>query len=255
MKIVIFGSGNVAWVLGHLLQKKGHNIAQVIARNVENGQALADALHCSYTPAVADAHTDADIFLLAVADNALYGLPAVLPVSKAIVVHTAGAISMDMLKMHPNHGVFYPLQTINRFNNQRFSASLPLLITANNTESANQLLELAHSISTQVQLLNDKERLVLHLAAVMVNNFTNHLYVLAQKLCEAEAVPFELLHPIITQTALQVQGQSAVLLQTGPALRQDTATMQKHINLLQQYPSLKNIYLKLSESIINFKPA
>jgi predicted short-subunit dehydrogenase-like oxidoreductase (DUF2520 family) len=252
MKIVIFGSGNVAWVFGHLFRHAGQQVLQVIARNPDTGKALASSLSVPYSSAVSDADKDADVYLLAVSDNALYSLPAQLPLSRAIVVHTAGAVGMEVLQNHARCGVLYPLQSM-QYKPAITDLAIPLLVYGNDDAATATITQLAQSISSTVQQLNDEQRLALHLAAVLVNNFTNHLYALASNFCKEQQVPFELLYPIITHTATQIKGQEPHSLQTGPALRQDTATMQKHIMLLQKYPGLRNLYLKLSESIINSK--
>ena len=98
---------------------------------------------------------------------------------------------------------------------------------------------------------NIRWRLGFHLAAVFCNNFVNHLYALAERFCRTEEIDFNLLLPLIKETALRVNDLSPSVAQTGPAIRQDTDTIEKHLTLLKNYPQLTRIYTLLTESIFN----
>ena len=250
MRIVIVGSGNVATVLGGLIKKAGHEILQVISRDAAHAKELADELGCSYTDHDGMVNKDADIYLISVKDSALYELNKFFNVGNKLVLHTAGSISKDVLQsISTNYGVLYPLQSLRKEMNT--VSSIPLLIDGNTNEALILIEDFGRSISDNVSKAGDEERLKLHVAAVIVSNFTNHLYALAEDFCKKEQVDFQLLVPLIRETADRVTSNSPAAVQTGPALRNDIFTLDKHLRLLSAYPKLKYLYLKFTESIMN----
>ena len=250
MKVVIIGSGNVATVLGRLIVKNHHQLLQVVSRNAEHAMTLASELHCSMADYQCEIDKNADLYLIAVNDGALYEINNYLHLDKAIVVHTAGSISADVLKhISLNYGVLYPLQSLRK--EMETAHEIPLLVDGNSKETVKYIEDFALTISKTVSIANDEERLKLHVAAVIVNNFTNHLYTLAEEFCEKEKVDFKMLVPLIWETANRIAKHSPSSVQTGPALRNDMFTLDKHLRLLINYPKLKYIYLKMTESIMN----
>ena len=101
---------------------------------------------------------------------------------------------------------------------------------------------------------SDDQRLKLHLAAVIVNNFTNHLYALAADYCDNEQIDFKMLQPLIEETALRLREHLPRDVQTGPAIRKDMITIDKHLRILSEHPALKKIYLQMTDSIMNAAP-
>jgi predicted short-subunit dehydrogenase-like oxidoreductase (DUF2520 family) len=250
MRIVIIGSGNVATILGRLIQKAGHEILQVVSRDATHARALAGELQSSYADQDGTIDKNADLYLIAVKDSALYELNKSFNVGNKLVLHTAGSISKDVLQsISTNYGVLYPLQSLRK--EMDTTAVIPLLIDGNTNEAIVLIEDFAHSISDSVSVAGDEERLKLHVAAVIVSNFTNHLYALAEQFCVQENVDFKMLVPLIRETADRVAGNSPAAVQTGPALRNDIFTLDKHLRLLNAYPKLKYLYLKFTESIMN----
>jgi predicted short-subunit dehydrogenase-like oxidoreductase (DUF2520 family) len=249
MRIVIIGSGNVATVLGRLCKQKGHEINQVISRNRGHARILADELDCLYGDYGDKPDDQSQIFVVAVADNFLYELNKHFKPGNKLVVHTAGSVSKDVLKdISTNYGVLYPLQSLRK--EKDYTADIPLMIDGNTAETVTLIEDFAKTLSHNVALATDEERLKLHVAAVVVSNFTNHLYALAEDFCLKENIDFKVLIPLIKETAERVQSISPGLAQTGPAARNDVFTLDKHIKLLANYPQLKYIYLKLTDSIM-----
>ena len=120
----------------------------------------------------------------------------------------------------------------------------------NDDKAKKTLSALAKSIAPEAMVeANDEERLKLHVAAVFASNFTNHLYALAENYCRKEKIDFRQLLPLITETALRIKEISPRAAQTGPAIRHDGDTIQKHLDLLKDHPHLKDIYVLLTESI------
>lgn len=230
MRITIIGTGNVATVLDKRIRLAGHTVSQV---NSRTGLDTIDKT--------------ADLYIIAVSDSALYDFP--LRLGDKLVVHTAGSVSKDILKnISSNYGVLYPLQSLRK--ELDTVAEIPLLIDASNEENKQLLRAFAANISAQVDEADDTERKKLHVAAVIVSNFTNHLYALAEDYCNKESLDFRLLYPLIQETALRIQAFSPAQLQTGPAARRDEITIDRHIALLQAHPALQQLYRKLTESIM-----
>ena len=251
MTLVIIGAGNVATVLGRLFIKNGHSVLQVVSRSSNTAQELATELACDFTDNSASVNMMADIYLVAIADKELVGLGGQLQLGNKLVVHTAGSVSKDVLKnISNNYGVIYPLQSLRKhhFNLQQ---DIPLLIDANTDFSREILLKLAKTISNNTRLAGDEMRMKLHVAAVFVSNFTNHLYELAALYCDKEGADFKLLLPLIGETAIRLQHYKPYEMRTGPAARKDMDTISAHLKLLDTYPELTDIYLKMTSSIIN----
>lgn len=249
MKVVIIGSGNVASVLGRLIKRNGHEIVQVISRNAGHAKMLADELQCPSSDNNSAVDMNAGVYLIAVNDGALYELNKSFHLGQKLIVHTAGSVPMDILKdISLNYGVLYPLQSLRK--EMDYPADIPFLIDGNTEETMTLIEDFAQTISGTVAKAGDEERLKLHVAAVVVSNFTNHLYALAEDFCKKENIDFKLLAPLIKETAQRIETHSPASVQTGPALRNDVFTLDKHLRLLSNHPKLKYIYLKLTDSIM-----
>ena len=245
IKIVILGAGNVGTHLFRVFtQAKEVHVVQWYNRSLENIKqypkevAITDQLgHLE----------EADVYLVALSDDAIPITANELAPLKGIVAHTAGSVPMDVLKHHTNQGVFYPLQTFSKNRAVDFK-SIPICIEANNDQNKETLTKLAHAIGENIHYINSTQRMGLHTAAVFVNNFTNHLYQVGAQICEEQEVPFDLLRPLIAETAVKIESITPKEAQTGPALRNDKTTVQKHIDQLSN-PVFKKLYLTLTESI------
>lgn len=249
MKVVIIGSGNVATVLGRLFKKNGHDIIQVVSRNVDHAGLLAAEFGCPFADNVGKIVQDGEVYLVAVSDGALYSLNNSIHLDKKLVLHTAGSVPIDVLKdISVNYGVLYPLQSLRK--EMDYPDDIPFLIDGNTEETITLIEDFAKIISANVVKASDDERLKLHVAAVIVSNFTNHLYALAEDFCKQENIDFKLLSPLINETAIRVAKVSPSTMQTGPAARNDLFTLDKHLRLLANHPKLKYIYLKLTDSIM-----
>ncbi|MEO6133926.1 MAG: Rossmann-like and DUF2520 domain-containing protein [Ginsengibacter sp.] len=249
MKIVMVGSGNTATVLCVLLKKGGHEIVQVVSRSMENAQALASLYNARYDVLTASNFAEADIYILALSDVALEHLDKITALKDKFIVHTAGAISINVLKeLSQMNGVLYPLQTLSKFSEN--IPEIPFLVDGNNQESLHRVIGLAKTLSPNVSEANDTERLNYHVAAVFVGNFANHMFALGELFCKKERLEFKTLLPLINEVNARVNSHSPFLTQTGPAIRDDIFTLNRHLQALSSHPELKYVYLKLSESII-----
>jgi len=176
-----------------------------------------------------------------------------LQLPRKVVAHTAASVSKDVLKNVSDHyGVFYPLQSLHKEDFDLPEA--PIFFDGSDEITKKKLESLANSISPQhVSQAGDDARLKLHVAAVFVNNFTNHLYSLAEDYCKKEGIDFKELLPLIEETATRIKDISPSKSQTGPAARNDEETIQKHLELLKTYPELRKVYEFLTSSIKSFK--
>jgi predicted short-subunit dehydrogenase-like oxidoreductase (DUF2520 family) len=250
MEIVIIGTGNTATVLGRKLKKAGHTILQVFGRDSMAASRLAYELGTESTNYWNVVNKNAHLYILAVSDIAIDEIVKELHLEGKIIVHTAASVSKEVLKDKAEHyGVFYPLQSLKKEIDHL--PAIPIIIDASDSSTLNELEALAHSISDRVVEAGDDTRTKLHLAAVFVNNFVNHIYVLAEKYCENEGIDFNLLLPLIEETALRLNEVSPSKAQTGPAIRNDRTTIEKHLQMLAKYPQMKKLYELFSESIFN----
>lgn len=248
MNIVIIGTGNTATVLGRKFRKAGHSIVQVFGRDNRAASELAYELGTESTNYWNVVNRTADLYILAVSDIAVEEIFRELHLSDKTVVHTAASVSKNVLKGDTEHyGVFYPLQSLKK--GLGALPDIPIIIDASDAETLFMLEGLAYTISDKVVEAGDEQRLKLHLAAVVVNNFTNHLLVLVEEYCLTEGLDFSLLWPLIRETSSRLETLSPAKSQTGPAVRNDRPTIEKHLALLQHHPRLKKIYELFTESI------
>lgn len=249
MDIVILGSGNVAAVLGRKFKSAGHKILQIYSRNSSAASALAYEWDTESTNYKSLINKEAEVYIIAVDDNAIKDVVTELSLPGKVVAHTAASVPKEILKNVSSHfGVFYPLQSLRK--EMSSLPDVPVFVEGNDDVTSGMLTALATSISdSSVVKAGSDERLKLHLAAVLVNNFTNHLYALAEEYCTKEGLDFKQLLPLIIETATRLNEISPKQTQTGPAMRHDSETIHKHLELLKNYPQLKNIYVLLTESI------
>jgi hypothetical protein len=241
MKVVMIGSGNVATVLGGKVVAARHEMLQVVARRREPAALLAGEWGCACTTRWEEIDPAADIYIVAISDRGLERLGDVLSLPGRLVVHTAGAVSVSaLLPVSANSGVLYPLQSLKAA--VRPFPAIPLLVDAHRPEDLPVIETFAGTLSRQVERADDSARLKLHLGGVLVNNFSNFLYTLADDFCGKEGIDFSLLQPIIRETAERVGRFAPRDLQTGPAVRGDKITGDKHLKLLSNYKDIKELY-------------
>ncbi|WP_350286067.1 Rossmann-like and DUF2520 domain-containing protein [uncultured Croceitalea sp.] len=244
LSIVLLGTGNVAHHLFNAFQTSDTaNVIQVYGRTPKKLEHFST--NCATTMTI-QGLLEADLYLIAVSDNAIASISASLRSKKGIVAHTSGSVAMALISSE-RKAVFYPLQTFTKGKKTDF-AHIPICIEASVQNDLEILKALGESISASVHQISSLQRRKLHLAAVLVNNFTNHLYGIADDICETEALSFNLLKPLIIETAEKIMELTPKEAQTGPARRNDIETMQQHLELLDK-PIQKKIYQLLSESI------
>jgi predicted short-subunit dehydrogenase-like oxidoreductase (DUF2520 family) len=249
---VIIGTGNVAWHLGRALKAKNISILQIAGRTGNHAMKLAQNLEAEYTMDITKINVFADLYIIAVSDDAIADIAQRLCLENQLVVHTAGSIPMSVFHGKlKNYGVFYPLQTFTRSREIHFH-EVPVCIEANNPDNLEKLFRLAGLISYKVLSLNSDKRATLHLAAVFACNFTNHMYSAAEQILKKNDMDFSMLHPLIIETAMKAASMKPLDAQTGPAVRNNRNLMDKHLKMLEKDPALREIYLLLSENILKY---
>ena len=247
---VILGSGNVASHLGKAFTAAGIKVLQVFSRRLEHAQRLAGELCCDATDNMDDLRADASFYVIAVTDDAIEELAAAFPHPKKLLLHTSGSTDMQLLKAGSNnYGVFYPLQTFSREMALDFS-SVPICLEVSDKALKAPLDELAGRLSKQVAWISSEKRRSLHLAAVFACNFVNHMYACADDLLEGKELDFELLRPLIMETARKVMLAKPAEVQTGPAKRGNKNVLEAHAMMLKDKPGLQKMYNFISESIM-----
>lgn len=249
-KIVFIGSGNLATNLAPELVAIGHEVVQVYSRTFENAEKLAVKVGAE---AVSDPKKVSDLvdwYIIALSDKAIDEVLSRITIHpSALLVHTAGSQPIDILAPYAERrGVFYPLQTFSKSRKVDFSR-IPFCIEAAAEQDAKFLFEEAAKISSSVQYINSVQRRHLHLAAVFACNFVNHFYALAELICKANNVSFDLIRPLIEETAVKAMKFSPMQVQTGPAVRFDRNIIDKHLGMLENSPVMHELYFKVSESI------
>lgn len=245
--IVILGAGNVAFHLTRALIENTCNIRQIFNRTLEHAREIGEANRISYTDKISEIEK-ADIYIIASADSGIEEFSHYIPYDDVLVVHTSGSSPMSVLKGDYRKGVFYPLQTFSKERTMRYD-NIPFFIEAENPEDLKKLNELGNRISNEVHELNFASRMQVHMTGVWANNFVNHLYYIAGNICEQNNVPFDVLLPLIQETANKVIEMNPKDAQTGPAKRGDQVIIDRHLEALQNDSRLLQIYQIMTDSI------
>lgn len=250
-KIVIIGTGRVATQLGSAFHNAGFSVAQVYGRNPRAAAMLAAKLDCPYTSDLGMIYHDADLYLLAVADDAISHISGELNQIRGLLVHTSGFQPVSAIHQEISRkGVFYPLQTFSFDRNPVFS-EIPFFVEADNEADTQLLEQLAFKLSSTVVRSTSQQRQQLHLAAVFVCNFSNAMYDMGHELIKSNQLNFDLLKPLIRETAEKALQMDPSLAQTGPARRNDNNVLMAHRQILQQYPQLSSVYASVTDYILN----
>ena len=251
--ICLIGSGNVAWVLGKALVDKGINITQVYSRNEQRATALAAHLNSSGIAELSKISKDADLYLLAISDDAINTvakeLSAVLDIEKNLIAHTSGTKASTSLLPFYKASCFYMPQSMTKGTKVDFS-TVPFCIFSNEKESEKILDELAKKLSDYVFIIDDEQKQILHLSAVMLNNFANHWFGESFAIMQKNNIPFDVLKPLLKMTYEKAMNNNPFDVQTGPAKREDYETIEKHINHLSDDPELQSLYKAMTDRII-----
>ena len=247
IKVSIIGSGNVAQHLISAFAKANNiEILQVFARNVNS---ISHLLHSSKIISNYNDLQEADLYIIAVSDNAIQEISSKIPFKNKLLAHTSGSISINDLDSRNRKAVFYPLQTFSKNKDINF-LEIPICLETQNDQDYIILEKVAQSISNNVQKINSNQRKALHVSAVFDCNFTNHLYQIGNDICQENNVDFDILKPLILETANKILILTPTEAQTGPAKRGDSQTINSHLKFLSNENQI-GIYKLLTKSIID----
>ncbi len=279
MKISIIGTGNVAFHLGKRLLQQGIQIEEIIGRDPQKTQWLAELLGTSWTSDFTNIKTTSDLYIIAVNDSAIENVAFRLSAQlrNSFVVHTSGTTPSTVLQPYfKQFGTLWPLQTFSLSSQPDFER-IPIFINSTQQPisdvgiqisenaqhptsdirhelppqySSDFLRKIAEKISPRVYDLSDKDKMTLHIAAVFVNNFTNHLFKIGSEIIQQQQLPFDVLLPLIEETVNKIRNNPPEAMQTGPARRGDDATIDKHLEFLEKHtPQYELLYTVLSIGI------
>ena len=251
IRVSIIGSGSVAQKLVEAFQKAHSlgaeiDLVQIYSRQIDTVTHLLDLDKITNNY---NALTEADLYIIAVSDDAIASVSSQLPFKNRLVTHTSGSVAMEDLDDSNRKAVFYPLQTFSKNRDINFR-EVPICLESQNQSDFELLEKVAKTISTSIYAIDTEQRKALHVAAVFVNNFVNHLYQVGNDICNQNEVPFEILKPLIQETANKILTLSPNQAQTGPAKRKDTQTINTHLSFLTNEHQ-KEIYKLLTKSIID----
>ncbi|MDG1762459.1 MAG: DUF2520 domain-containing protein [Flavobacteriaceae bacterium] len=246
MKLTLIGSGNLGKQL--YLEFLKHPSIELIQWMDRSATATTTPENIELINSI-DGLKEADCYLLAVSDNSIEQLAVQLP-KEALIVHTSGSTGLNFVSETRRSGVFYPLQTFSKDRAIEF-LNLPICIEASHEKDFFFLELLAKRLHASPLRINTQQRKTLHLAAVLVNNFTNHLFAQAEQICKKNNLPFELLKPLMFETVNKLDSLDPKEAQTGPAIREDQKTIEAHLEIIES-PQLEKLYNLLTDTIINY---
>jgi len=246
--VIVLGSGNVA---SHIIQfindSNELNLVQIYARNsnkidksINKNLVTDDYLKIK----------KADIYIIAVSDNSITEVSKNLPFENRLVVHTSGSASLDQIDSKNRRGVLYPLQTFSKNKSVDFT-QIPFCLETEFEDDYVVLENITQKFSQKVYQISSEQRQYIHVTAVFVSNFTNHMFTIGNEICTENEIPFEIFKPLIQETLNKIEDLEPIVAQTGPAVRNDTNTLKKHLDLLTN-EKIKSLYLNISESIQNY---
>ncbi|MFT6808390.1 MAG: putative short-subunit dehydrogenase-like oxidoreductase (DUF2520 family) [Saprospiraceae bacterium] len=251
ISVSFIGAGHVANHLASSFYTKGVIVQQIYNRSHKSGRDLSRLVSAQYISSLKDLKPS-DYLIIAVNDNAVKTIADAIPktlIKNTIIVHTSGSQSIEVLQKHRYYGGFYPLQSFRKALPIDIR-TVPILISSKEEIVKKRLIQLGETISTKVTAISDADRSLIHLPAVMVNNFTNHLLQLAYDYCEKRNLDFTLLHPLINETVRRLENQKPPKeMQTGPAIRGDQNTINRHLTQLGDFSEIKQLYQFMSHHI------
>ncbi len=251
MNVSIIGTGNVANILGRKIVGAGHKVLEVVGRDVNRTIQLAELLNSMGISNIQKTSRLVDLYIIAVSDSSIIEIAANLQVNNKLVVHTAASVSKELLKnCSCNYGVIYPVQSLRK--EVIHLPVIPVLVDGSSEEVKSNLFKFSSTWADNVSFANDDERLKLHIGAVVVNNFTNHLFTYTEEYCRNERLEFNILYPLIKETIERLKDNDPSSLQTGPAVRHDLETIKKHLSILSKNPAMAKLYKFMSDDIIQY---
>ena len=251
LNFCFIGAGNLAGQLSKAFHDKGYGICQVYSRTENSAKSLAGQFSANYTTSLNEIDLSADIYFITIKDSAFEEVLPRINFKNKLVVHCSGSLPLSVLeKYSENTGVFYPLQTFSKNRKVDFN-EIPVFIEANSVKNEKILLEIARQISGSVEVTDSERRKTLHISAVFACNFVNYFYTIAADILKSKEIPFNVIKPLILETARKVQEMEPEKAQTGPAIRFDENIINEHCKELNAFPEYQQLYMSISKSIFD----
>lgn len=250
-RVSLVGAGNVGHNFGLAFKQAGYLIHEIYSRSQDSAIQLSERLNCNFTTDLSKLDPGADLYIIAVNDDALPEVIDSFPFKDKLIAHTSGATSLEVFegKGFSDYGIFYPVQSFSKEDTESLTP-IPICVEAEKEENEALLMSFARSLSMKVYQLDSEKRKALHVAAVFANNFSNHMYAIAEELLSEEGVSFEIIRPLIETTASKIHRKHPASIQTGPAVRNDQKIIQRHLKHLQDHPDYQELYQAITNSII-----
>lgn len=253
-KITIVGAGNVGHNFGKGFKNAGYIIHEVYSKTQTSASLLGHSLSCDYTTDLTTLKADTDLIILAVNDDVLASVIAQIKIKDKLMVHTSGSTPISVFEAHDieNYGILYPVQSFSK-NETESLEPIPFCVEGNNAKTSELLYSLARSVSRKVYAMDSDKRKSLHVAAVFANNFSNHMFHIADDLLRKHEISFEVIRPLLEKTASKIHTERPKDVQTGPAVRNDRKVIEEHLNYLKNNSTYRELYQKITDSIYKSK--
>ena len=243
--VSIIGAGNIAWVFGQRLKKKGYEIREVSSRDVKAGKALSHALQAEFIPLGNRMDGKSDFYLLAVNDGAIHECVGLIPSTKGLVVHFSGSTTLHAITQ-PSRAVLWPLRSISKDADPDWK-SMNIIMESDSDFASVRAMDLIQDLGAKAVRMDEKKRKQAHLIAVILNNFSNHLVHMADVLSAEQGMDRIIFHDLLSSALLSTG--LAKDRQTGPAVRDDQGIIDRQMNMLSHHPEFQEIYKTMTESI------
>lgn len=244
MKIVIIGSGNVAYHLAKAFHENKIPVSQLFGRNENDLKFISEKLQIPFSTSKLQ---DADLYLICVSDASISEVSKLITKENCLVAHTSGSLPKEILEGNYRKASFYPLQTFSKSKDLDYK-EVPFFVESDDDQDLEFLKNLALKISEKVMISTYEKRKYIHLTAVFACNFVNHLFARAKEISDSQDIPFDYFLPLIKETTQKIEILEPKLAQTGPAIRNDERVLKAHEELITDEEQLK-IYRIMNESI------
>lgn len=244
MKIVIIGSGNVAYHLAKAFHENKIPVSQLFGRNEKDLKFISEKLQIPFSTSQLQ---DADLYLICVSDGSISEVSKLINKENCLVAHTSGSLPKEILEGNYRKASFYPLQTFSKSKDLDYK-EVPFFVESDFDQDLEFLKNLALKISEKVMISTYEKRKYIHLTAVFACNFVNHLFARAKEISDSQDIPFDYFLPLIKETTQKIEILEPKLAQTGPAIRNDERVLIAHEELITDEEQLK-IYKIMNQSI------
>lgn len=249
--VTFIGSGNIAHWMAYSMCNNNICIKQIYSRHLCHAQTLAAKCGAEPVDNLSELKPGSDLYLFMVKDDSFDTILPQLPFRMPLAAHTAGSLSISIFKDYAeNYGIIYPYQSLSKSMNFN-GVVVPLSIEANNKDAEDELLELSGHLSDRVAVISEKQRRILHRAAIFGCNFTNAMYAIAHDILAENGIDWQMIMPLLQNTLDKVKTLNPHEAQTGPARRRDMNVISLHADAIED-PLEREIYLILTDYIIRF---